>query len=1007
MHQEATSCPDNWHCCPRGSHCSPDCNFRSCKCLSPSLHPVAVSKSNKEEQESKSQSESHSTSVKPVKEGKEQKIEPKTEKKQKEIHKTSKKTNRMKSRKKVNGKTKHKLNLKDVKHKKHKHSGSKKKERKKIKKLRSKAKDKGSKSKKLKKLKKTKAIQKMNKNVVKAHKTHQKTNFHPTPKQHWVTIFNERLSTVKKHKPNIKFSHTWGRQKHQKLSYKSNRNENSIFDKNASMTDELKHLIVNHRKEKLRRRLKLRLGGHIKHMHGNHRKGFTGRRKQTAGKKQKEGTIHSNNTRKMLQKHDSKFIVEEHREPNKYNVEEHKAPYKTENNPSRLAEKMPENENHVAVDMFSNLRQTLQEKSLSKENASSKLDLSKLKGNIVKHLANSIIENKTEVLGKNKSSSILKSEETTDLSNGLQITSSNEKMPLTINNNEPQDVDTNLEKVSDTSNNASTSTDNKFSNSSTFNSSSASRVTSIDKGEMGSSEEVGVLNAVHTTEGSLQSGEGESSTNSLTIIKPNSSEIDEITTGQDQPRLESNGNVQDGRSQNDKASPSILERNVSNANTDGAVLDTGMRSQARTYQAASGRGLEADESSTGTASGFEMQSTLSGDKEDSYIHEHIKVFLGGDDTSGSTKHLEESETSNEFPASGDWSSESPTSEGDGFYKASTWTSAYAGFSDATRESGSSFESFSAESGNDHHFGGEGDNDEDTDFEERNYYSSGRDDIHQPELFPSRETTSFNQVEKPEFVKTDGEQSFQLQNGDFDSSSSTDYQIRYSDWDDTKESYNGFGSGNYESSTDEWGSGADGSSLIRLSTQAKPISLRKNTTADNSNTTNLVYQNSGDFVEEHGKNNVVSGEDMNLEKRNRIFGSLTDDQKRSFDETELRVKSLRHKHTENSINAENNPDLTSWEDKELEQLLYWLSVATDVEKKQLKQITAHKDVWRLRPKPTSGYSRLQGMLLDKILPDLSRKERKKFNKGDEKDKETFRTDASQDLTTSGSGIETGK
>lgn len=264
------------------------------------------------------------------------------------------------------------------------------------------------------------------------------------------------------------------------------------------------------------------------------------------------------------------------------------------------------------------------------------------------------------------------------------------------------------------------------------------------------------------------------------------------------------------------------------------------------------------------------------------------------------------------------------------------------------------------------------------------------------------------MEKPTFVKADGEQSFQLQNGHFESSSSTDIsQMRSNDWDDAKESFSGFGSGSYESSADESGSGADGYSLLKMSTRAKPISLRDNATTDNSNTVNLVYQNSGNFVEEHGENNVVSGEDMNLEKRNHIFGSLKEDQKRSFDETKPTVKSLRLKHTENLINAGNKADLMSWEDKELEQLLYWLSVATDVEKNQLKQITAHKDVWRLRPKPTSGYSRLQGMLLDKILPDLSRKERKKFDKGNEKDKKTFRTDKFQDLTLSGSGIETGK
>lgn len=102
-----------------------------------------------------------------------------------------------------------------------------------------------------------KAIQKINKHIVKAHATHQRTNYHPSTKQHWITIFNNGIEIATKHRPNIKFAHTWGRRKHQDLSYKANGKKKKEFHEDISMTDELKHLISKHQELKLRTRLRL------------------------------------------------------------------------------------------------------------------------------------------------------------------------------------------------------------------------------------------------------------------------------------------------------------------------------------------------------------------------------------------------------------------------------------------------------------------------------------------------------------------------------------------------------------------------------------------------------------------------------------------------------------------------------------------------------------------------------------------------------------------------------
>ena len=105
--------------------------------------------------------------------------------------------------------------------------------------------------------------------------------------------------------------------------------------------------------------------------------------------------------------------------------------------------------------------------------------------------------------------------------------------------------------------------------------------------------------------------------------------------------------------------------------------------------------------------------------------------------------------------------------------------------------------------------------------------------------------------------------------------------------------------------------------------------------------------------------------------------------------------MQQQHTEKTKDIENN-EFLSWEDRELKQLLYWLSVANNDDNKHFKQIMAYKDI-------ASGFSRLHSMVLQKILHRFSKNEREvKTRNG--KEKEPFRPDTSLVSNASGSGTE---
>ena len=1109
MEPDAVSCPDNWHCCPRGTHCSPDCNFRSCKCLFRSFHPAATPKLGKETKESKlkpkSHSESHSSSGKVLKASESKKLVSKTEKGKKKKNK-AKDTNtiksrkkadgklkhkfklEIKSRKKADGKLKHKFKLKDKKKKKHKQR-RKDKGRKKTEKLRSKAKDKDAKSEKLKKLKKKQTIHKIKKHVVKAHGTYQQNNFHPTTKQHWVKLFDDRPGVVRKHKPNIKFSHTWGRRKHQKLSFKWNGKKKKGIRKDASMAEELKHLIVKHRKEKLRRRLKFRVNDHTKRKHGSHRNRLSDRRKTTTRKKGKGRSIHPTHTRNFLKHRDSNFNLRHKNVKTRKTPHEVKAANKGETNKGRHEEQMLGHQNPVSVNVFDNLRQTLHEKVLAEENISLGLNPSNHNGKIAEHFATNTSDNKTGELGKTRFDSILKGETATESLKDLQRTSSSS------NKDEPQHMNTvKLKETSDASSNASTSLF-EHSHNSTSNSSSAP-----NEGEDSYSIIVSASNIV-TKEVRIhpQVDERESRANSSIITKSNSTKNgkDGRTAGENQDRLvRVNGKVKLGTRQQNKTLATSSAKNVSSAGTDSVRLVTGMQSQAKAdwfgsgsglevdqisigsasglematadaknvfstdkdsvrlvmemgnqaktdwigsgsgleadkisigsasglemamagttnvssadtdsvplvigmgnqtqvdwvgsgsgletdkisigsasdlemattgaknvssadadsvplvkgmsnqakadwvgsgsgleankisigsasdlemtaasaknvssadtkivslvtgvhHQAkagwvASGYGLKADEFSVESASGLEVKTTMSGDYDDSNIDKHIKVFLSGNDTESSTTDLEKNETTKELPSVYS-SSENLTNEGEGSSKTSPWKKLNAESEDLESFSGSSFDTFSSESGSDFHFGGESDHgyEEKPEYGGQKYlYSSGRGDSYQSGLYISSGTTSFNQWQK--LKATVDEQSIREQSKYYpiDNSLLADLsQMSYDDWDDARERHSGLGSGHYESSTDQrgTGSGVNGLSSASFSSEANPTPSRNYTAPKISNIANSIYQTSGDSDKERNKNEFVSGEGMDLEKRNHVFTSSSGNQMQLSDE----------------------------------------------------------------------------------------------------------------------------
>ena len=600
MEPDAVNCPDNWHCCPRGTQCSTDCNFRSCKCLFPTFHrPAAAPKLAKEAKDSKmkskSHSESHSASGKVSKESVGMKKVSKTKKRKKKKNK-AKDTNATKSQKKANGKLKHKHKLKDKKNKKHKQR-PKDKGRKKTKTSRSKAKDKGGKSEKLKKFKKKKAIHKINKHVVKVHRTYQPNNFHPTAKQHWKTLLDDSLGAIAKHKPNIKFSHTWGKRKHQKLSFKSNGKKSKGLRTDASMADELKHLIVKHRKEKLRKRLKLRVSGHAKHKYGSHRNGFINRRKSPKRKKEKGRTIHPTHTRNIFKHGDSNSNAKHKNVKARKISHKVKAANKMETNKSRHEQQILGPQNLDSVNVFNNLRQTLHEKVLAKANISIGLNPTKHNGKIAERFATNTSDNKTDELGMSEGDIILKSEKAMDSSKDLQRTSSSSSK------SESQQVNSvKLKEMSDAARNASASLVENSLNSASNSSSDT------NESEPSNSAIVSVSNVV-TKEGRVQpqdDGRG-SRKNSSIITKPNSTQsgIDE-KIAEENRSVKADGKVKHGTMHHNETLATIGAKNVSSVETDSVPFVIGMGNQAKADWVEGGSGFEAHQISMGSASGLEM-----------------------------------------------------------------------------------------------------------------------------------------------------------------------------------------------------------------------------------------------------------------------------------------------------------------------------------------------------------------------------------------------------------------
>ncbi|XP_068705268.1 uncharacterized protein [Montipora foliosa] len=286
MEADAVICPDSWHCCPRGSHCSPSCNFRSCKCLSLSSSPSSAKLPNEEKKKEADVNKMNTGSFLGSKFAKDKPDKPeklvppaKTKKQghvsmkhlkadgEKDGNKTEKRLRKHKKMKKISGrksinhhrkktmdvhihdKMQHKIHMKDRNNTKEKID----------RKLHNKDKLKKTKKKEPILWNGMEAARTMHENIIKAHPTHRKTNYHAATKQHWVTQFGKGLGLTKGHKPNIKFVLTWGNRKHQNLSYRSNGKQNLKSGKHISMKEELKHLIIKHRQD-LRARLKLLRG---------------------------------------------------------------------------------------------------------------------------------------------------------------------------------------------------------------------------------------------------------------------------------------------------------------------------------------------------------------------------------------------------------------------------------------------------------------------------------------------------------------------------------------------------------------------------------------------------------------------------------------------------------------------------------------------------------------------------------------------------------------------------
>ena len=250
-----------------------------------------------------------------------------------------------------------------------------------------------------------KGIEKIDKHVVKAHASHRKTNYHPTVQQHWVTGFNNKLGITEKSKPNIKFALTWGRGNHQDLSYRPNGIRKVELETEIAMADELKHLIVKHRRGKFRARLKLHLrktNNNLASKGNDHRKSrkvknkavekfyLPGSESQHNFLLRKHKTQNSrengvddltesglkNENEKLIYSVEAQNFSKSHSSRNKARMKE-EAIYEVrtkndeKNNPSLHGQESDKIVNDVD---FNELRQTVQEKALAKKNFSQKLN---------------------------------------------------------------------------------------------------------------------------------------------------------------------------------------------------------------------------------------------------------------------------------------------------------------------------------------------------------------------------------------------------------------------------------------------------------------------------------------------------------------------------------------------------------------------------------------------------------------------------------------------------------
>lgn len=396
----------------------------------------------------------------------------------KDSHKAEKKKKHRKGIK-VSGKKKYKSRSEEMKDKHHKHKGkhkkqnkhTNKKERKKDRKLPSIVKEKTLKTEKP---PDWKGIKKIDKHVVKAHASHRKTNYHPTVQQHWLTRFNNRLGITEKSKPNIKFAHTWGRRNHQDLSYRPNGNRKVELETAIAMADELKYLIVKHRRGKFPARLKLHLrkthnslaskdNDHRKsrkwkneteekiglpktesrrnfllrkHKTQNSRENGVDDRSKSRLKSEKEKSIHSAEGQNISRSHSSRNNTRMKEEA----IHEVRTKHDEDNNPS-----LPGQESSIIVNDvdFNDLRQTVQEKALGKKNVSQKLNLSEgsetvLDNNAynsspIKNLINVTSMGETENLRQRKNNETLKNVSTVGSTKPFQTIISKENMPSDIN----------------------------------------------------------------------------------------------------------------------------------------------------------------------------------------------------------------------------------------------------------------------------------------------------------------------------------------------------------------------------------------------------------------------------------------------------------------------------------------------------------------------------------------------------------------------------------------------